>query len=353
MERKDRFYLDVVKGIAIFLMIWGHCIQYCNSTGSFLENPVVKMIYSFHMPLFMLVSGYLFFFSFEKRDLKTLLVHRTQAMLQPIVMGTILSNLLMELMYRMISQGNPITNGELFNNGLMSTYWFLWCVLASSILVSIACKTGKRGWTQGLLLLMGGIVITVFPGTNYQLFMYPYFVLGFLWAKYSHRIARIIPLGKWLVLLIYPVMLPFYQVKHYIYVTPMYSAELGLAGSAKIAAFRFLIGLAGSAFVLVLTDSLVKTAVKNGKIPKLLSGLSDLGANSLQIYVLSAPLLSGYLPVVYDKLTDILGYAPFGQNPLLLALVYAPLLSIGYAAGLYFVVWLMRKWKIHGLIFGR
>ena len=63
MVEKNRFYIDFVKGIAIFLMLWGHCIQFC-AVGDFdfFENWVFKLIYSFHMPLFMLVSGYLFFY---------------------------------------------------------------------------------------------------------------------------------------------------------------------------------------------------------------------------------------------------------------------------------------------------
>ena len=33
-------FIDIAKGVAIFLMLWGHCIQYCmaNSGMSFLEN---------------------------------------------------------------------------------------------------------------------------------------------------------------------------------------------------------------------------------------------------------------------------------------------------------------------------
>lgn len=80
-------YLSIVKGVAIFLMLWGHCIQCCtNERFDFFEDNVFKFIYSFHMPLFMLVSGYLFYFSFSKRNLSELLKHRIQGLLQPIVM---------------------------------------------------------------------------------------------------------------------------------------------------------------------------------------------------------------------------------------------------------------------------
>ena len=72
-QNQERAYINVVKGIAVVLMIWGHCIQY-SSKGSFdvFSHPIFQGIYSFHMPLFMLISGYLFWFSFQKRDLKNI-----------------------------------------------------------------------------------------------------------------------------------------------------------------------------------------------------------------------------------------------------------------------------------------
>lgn len=59
-------YLDILKGYAIILVVFGHCIQYGSglqamSNGLYFDNKVFQMIYSFHMPLLMLISGYLFY----------------------------------------------------------------------------------------------------------------------------------------------------------------------------------------------------------------------------------------------------------------------------------------------------
>lgn len=48
---------DYLKGIAIFLVVWCHCIQYI--FGETFDNTFYSIIYSFHMPLFMIISGYL------------------------------------------------------------------------------------------------------------------------------------------------------------------------------------------------------------------------------------------------------------------------------------------------------
>lgn len=47
-------YIDRLKGIAIFLVVLGHVIGYNDCRDSFLW----QFIYSFHMPLFMFISGY-------------------------------------------------------------------------------------------------------------------------------------------------------------------------------------------------------------------------------------------------------------------------------------------------------
>ena len=49
--------IDVIKAFATILVIAGHVIQYTNV--DFDHSIFFKIIYSFHMPLFMFISGYL------------------------------------------------------------------------------------------------------------------------------------------------------------------------------------------------------------------------------------------------------------------------------------------------------
>jgi len=49
-------WLDALKCFAMFLVIWGHVIQY--GVTDYLENDIHIGIYSFHMPLFMMISGF-------------------------------------------------------------------------------------------------------------------------------------------------------------------------------------------------------------------------------------------------------------------------------------------------------
>lgn len=49
-------YLDNLKGFATCLVVLGHCIQF--STPNFDSHIAFRFIYSFHMPLFFMISGY-------------------------------------------------------------------------------------------------------------------------------------------------------------------------------------------------------------------------------------------------------------------------------------------------------
>ncbi|MBR2441547.1 MAG: acyltransferase family protein [Clostridia bacterium] len=89
MEQERNTYIDVLRAVSILLVLVGHCIQYgCGmeymAWGTFLYNPVFIFIYSFHMPLFMFISGYLFAFSVKKKKWHELLIGKAKQILIPL-----------------------------------------------------------------------------------------------------------------------------------------------------------------------------------------------------------------------------------------------------------------------------
>lgn len=58
-ECKRIYSLDYVKGVAIVFVVWLHVIQYL--CGQPFENVLFTKVCSFHMPVFMIISGYLFY----------------------------------------------------------------------------------------------------------------------------------------------------------------------------------------------------------------------------------------------------------------------------------------------------
>ena len=51
-------YLDSLKAILILLVVLGHAVQF-NDTEHYANSILFRFIYSFHMPLFFFISGYL------------------------------------------------------------------------------------------------------------------------------------------------------------------------------------------------------------------------------------------------------------------------------------------------------
>ena len=76
---------DITKGFAIFLVLWGHCIQHLqNDEYDLNDNILFNIIYSFHMPLFMIVSGY-FANSVLKYSIKDLLIKKIGQLILPTI----------------------------------------------------------------------------------------------------------------------------------------------------------------------------------------------------------------------------------------------------------------------------
>lgn len=102
-------YIDNLRGFLIILVIVGHCIQ--NIDIDFDHNIIFRYIYSFHMPLFMFVSGYVSY----RRDYRWGLIRRRAIQLiVPFIAWA---------MVGMSVSGNPdwnwLTNPD-------TALWFLW-----------------------------------------------------------------------------------------------------------------------------------------------------------------------------------------------------------------------------------
>lgn len=345
--------IDLARGFAMFLMLWGHCIQYC-CVGSFdyFENTAFKFIYSFHMPLFMLVSGYLFYYSFEKRSLRELLIYKTQAMLQPIIMCAILAFFLTDAIAAVYQKDFMAIVGSGWLNHLMD-YWFLWSVLAASVYVAIVCKLVKHWLAKLILLGLGIFFVALFPSAQMSMYMYPYFVAGFYYAELKDSaFVKKMQMLKYLPLVAFPIMLFFFGKEHYIYTSGIIGSG-GLSYHLRIDVFRWFIGLMGSVFALVVLEKIVLLTTRKGNRPMLLQGVVLLGRKSMQVYVLSCIFLTCYLPLVYRWIVDKLGTNVLTHNMGLYTFLYTVILAIAYCVGMVALAKLLEKTRVSKLLFGR
>lgn len=84
-ENRSRIIaFDILKCFAIFLVVWGHVVQHLRD-GEFAEKDVFLFIYSFHMPLFMMISGFFFARVVEKPKFTKIIGRKFQQYIIPFI----------------------------------------------------------------------------------------------------------------------------------------------------------------------------------------------------------------------------------------------------------------------------
>ena len=338
----NRALINYIRGIAIFLMLLGHCIQYCcGGQFDFFENEIFKIIYAFHMPLFMLISGYLFFFSARKRELPELIEYKVKSLLYPILMCSVF-NLI-------VTKGISILRGNY--NGILggtslTDLWFLWSVIACSIAMGFAVKITKKAILNCLLVAFGFIFISILPCWEMNVYMYPYFIAGYLYAGNREKLGKIFHLSGAISLAAFIAMLPFFKREHYIYTSGILGGGC-FSENIKINFFRWGIGLFGS-IAAVWICKLVHLVLTE----KLKCFVEKMGEYSLAMYALSVSFLSFLLPKIANRFYF---YIPINLNSFiwLYNLIFMPILAIVYSFSLLLLIKLLKKMKIYRLIFGK
>lgn len=283
---KRNEFLDILKGIAIILVVVGHCIQY-GSGHNYMTNSlyfsdfVFKLIYSFHMPLFMLISGYLFYYSVKKNSFKYNLINRLKTTIVPIFTYTLICYMLNKSLYFDI---------ESFLSNMFLNLWYLWAIFWCSLIVLLVEQAKKM---KNILYTLIYLIMFFIPNIyNFHLycFMYVFFILGFLFNKYNlkeyfkHRLR----FASLISIIIFIILFMFYDINSYIYVSGYNIVKEGGFVQIFINIYRSTIGLFGSVFLIsTVKIILLKTDLK-------LKLLSYIGKNSLVIYIISG-LIFAYL----------------------------------------------------------
>lgn len=187
MTKQRILWLDNLKGLLIIMVVLGHCIQH--TLPDYADNVVFRYIYSFHMMLFMFVSGYA---CYRTRVEWSLWGKRAKQLLLPFLVWSLVTCAI---------------RGE-FQLGEMILYpeksfWFLWVLFFITQFHVIACRLASRWrlkdeWTSlGMgLLLLGFTAITRINLFGLQLiaFHYVFYMLGF----YAHKYNMVERVHSWL-----------------------------------------------------------------------------------------------------------------------------------------------------------
>ncbi len=148
--RSRNLTIDFIRGVAILLVVLGHNIQYGSGdifykSAGYFDNSLFKLIYSFHMPLFALLSGYLFFWTMKK-SVNNVLKRRVLSLILPIFCWVSLEYVVKCVV---LASKNGFCVLSLFSKYVFSffhEFWFLWAIFWCSVVVlcieSISFKGG-------------------------------------------------------------------------------------------------------------------------------------------------------------------------------------------------------------------
>lgn len=292
--------LDFIKGFLIILVVIGHCIE-CGSGNQFrdslahYDNWLHHIIYSFHMPLFTLISGYLFYSSCQRNCYKTIIKNKVYTLLLPLLTWIIVSRF--GLLFVNLFIKHQIMNFNIssiifsFLHGLIYNFWFLKTIFFSSMLIIFV----KRFFSDKIFIHLLIFLILLFTppvaDSAYHIFMYPYFVSGYYFKKYkSIKIEEIINNYFYVIfcilLFFWIFLLLNYNRSSYIYTTGISLFNNLNINMISIIIYRFLIGYIGS-ICIILLSIYVTSRIKVNKLNRL---IQLLGKSSLGIYIISVEL---------------------------------------------------------------
>lgn len=166
--------IDILKLFAMFLVIWGHCVQFL-LTSDYLDEPAYVYIYSFHTPLFFMISGL-----FTRSDLKcSLILTRARQLLLPCLSWGLL-----------MSAGNYVQSwlsgtapANSLSYTLMNNFWFLKSLFVCFLLWFVSITLLRRRW---LALIVSLLISLCIPEWSVQ-WSYPTFAIGIFIAPYLNQ----------------------------------------------------------------------------------------------------------------------------------------------------------------------
>ena len=349
--------IDIIKGITIILVVWGHCLQYCNvGNFDFFELKMFKFIYSFHMPLFSLISGFLTGKSINNHSINEVFKSRTKSLLWPMfvfnVVGYYCNYAIENIAQR---KWGLLISGSWLGN--MGGSWFLWSMFACTLAVLLSSKLAKSVNNRTVILqifclVFLSVLVVVFPNYELTLFVYPYFCIGYFFCNinikrkfcFSERSKFL----SWVIAsFAFFALLFVFRKDHYIYTTGLLGGE-SLADSILIDAFRWLIGLVGSLWLIISVVVFEKNIIRFSLLTKLLIWA---GKHSLEIYLLSGLIINEKIRNCFTSVFSELYLSV--TKEIVYSILFTPVIAAIVLALCWCCIKLINKMKISEYIFGR
>ncbi|MCQ4085337.1 acyltransferase family protein [Saccharibacillus sp. JS10] len=298
MAKRDA-YFDNLKVLLIVLVVVGHLIEPLSSSEIY--RPIYLFIYSFHIPLFVLISGY-FCKEITSSDYRI-----------KVVKTLIIPYLIFETLYSLFDYF--VMGTEVLKFSYFTPYWLMWFIFSMVIWRMILPYAVKIRWALpisiGVAILAGYAVdAQYYASMSRTIVFFPFFLAGYylskeqidLWRTRPFKIASVIVLGAAIAIMIkyssvmraewFYGSLPYLALDH-----PEWTA-----GIYRIAAYTASV-LIGGAIMILMTG-------------RYLPCFSVLGRNTLYAYLLHGFIVKGLIATgfyeTYSEAAWTMLLIPFG-----------------------------------------
>ena len=201
MAEKKIEWLAVLQGFSMLLVVIGHVTltNVPRDPSTPLATGIERIIYSFHMPLFIFISGWLFYFTCirKEKSYKDVVIAKLKRLGVPFfaftLMATVLKSAFPSLMHRPVTLQELIDTFFFFRSNPLWEMWFI-IVLFELMLLYPLYRYVSESKMLAAIGLGGAIMVSkFFPEISYfnlgrVVYMLPFFVAGILCCKFEwHR----------------------------------------------------------------------------------------------------------------------------------------------------------------------
>ncbi|MBE7447122.1 MAG: acyltransferase family protein [Planctomycetia bacterium] len=264
-------WVFIAKGIGICLVVIGHF--HPESSPEYWSN-LRDIIYSFHMPLFFLLSGYLY--NHGKYSYADLVKAKTKRLLYPFISIAAIFLLIKYAAGIFVKLEHPVQIESIYSlltNPVNSYMPLLWFVYALFLIFTVYPLL--KLYMDVYLLFALFIAINSIIGNDYLVFgsalaNIPFFIFGAILRENSELSKRLVGANCYYILVPLLLFITFHYLSNY------FSIHQYLVYATKV-----LIGVLGSIFVINLSHAILKLSTFKAK-----DVIAEIGCYSMTIYLL-------------------------------------------------------------------
>lgn len=313
MQRNRNVYIDIVKSVAIFMVVLGHSLQFTLPDNERFSSLLFIMIYSMHMPLFVSISGYLFYYQTQKYSCKELIKNKLRTIGLPALSFSILIVLAQLIIIWLKGNLSFDSSINCVGNYFLKGVWFLWALLIISVIYCCLIKLDLSKTVLGTMLMIPfSFFVPNVSIANWCIYLMPFFGIGYIFNRLdiSHRIHQnqyfLFVLSCFIWFCTLPLMLNkealIYNSGTYIFVSDMDSQVMRNLT-------RFTSGFTGSCAILLLINMIVSInqhfVLGGGKFENIyksfLNTMLFLGRSTLHIYAISMCLVNALICTIVER----------------------------------------------------